>query len=142
MDAIQYSWRAIRDAVSGVLIIVGALVLVFGIPVGWLWVASQIYHKSGPVNGSVAAFIFVAIVLSYSFVLLVGSWVRARFGNGDDVYAKQVHRASWNRSMRDTPFKPGHHRADPVERLLVATAIVALVGFLIWFAFFAGAPFA
>jgi hypothetical protein len=43
--------------------------------------------------------------------------------------------------MRDTPYKPGEHQSDPVERLFVATAVVSLVAFLIWFAFFAGAPF-
>ena len=43
--------------------------------------------------------------------------------------------------MRDTPYRPGHYRSDPVERLFIATALVSLVAFLIWFAFFAGAPF-
>ncbi len=43
--------------------------------------------------------------------------------------------------MRDTPYKPGDHQSDPVERLFVATAVVSLIAFLVWFAFFAGAPF-
>jgi multisubunit Na+/H+ antiporter MnhC subunit len=43
--------------------------------------------------------------------------------------------------MRDSPHRFGAHRADPVERLLVTTAIVGGVAFLVWFAFFAGAPF-
>ena len=43
--------------------------------------------------------------------------------------------------MRDSPWHPGSHRSDPVERLFVATAIISLIGFAIWFAFFAGAPF-
>jgi hypothetical protein len=28
-----------------------------------------------------------------------------------------------------------------VERLFIATAIVSMIAFLVWFAFFAGAPF-
>jgi multisubunit Na+/H+ antiporter MnhC subunit len=140
MEAIRITIQGLKDTVATVLILAGALVLVFGIPVGWLWVASQLYGKTGAVNGSVAMFILVGIVLSYSLVLLIGSWVRARFGNGSDVEAQQIRRAVWNRSMRDTPYRPGARRADPVERLLVATAIVAGIGFLVWFAFLAGAP--
>jgi hypothetical protein len=43
--------------------------------------------------------------------------------------------------MRDSPFKPGQDQSDPIERLFVATAIISLIGFAVWFAFFAGAPF-
>jgi hypothetical protein len=43
--------------------------------------------------------------------------------------------------MRDASYRPGEHQSDPVERLFVTTAIVSMVGFAIWFAFFAGAPF-
>ena len=32
--------------------------------------------------------------------------------------------------MRDTPYKPGEHQSDPVERLFVATAIVSMIAFL------------
>jgi hypothetical protein len=42
--------------------------------------------------------------------------------------------------MRDSAFRPGDHRSDPIERLFVATAIISMIGFLIWFAFFAGDP--
>jgi hypothetical protein len=43
--------------------------------------------------------------------------------------------------MRDSSYRPGQQRSDPVERLFVATAIVSMIAFLVWFAFFAGAPF-
>jgi hypothetical protein len=141
MDALRYLLRTVGATLTTILIVVGALLLVFGIPVGWLWLASQFYESSGAVTGGVAAFILVGIVLSYSAVLLIGSWVRGRFGAGVGVEERQVHRAVWNRSMRDTPYRFGAHRADPIERLLVVTAIVAVVAFLIWFSFFAGAPF-
>jgi hypothetical protein len=88
----------------------------------------------------VAAFIGTGILVSYYGLLLIASWVRARLLARERDRAG-AGRASWNRSMRDTPYRPGHHRSDPVERLFVATAIVSLIGFVIWFAFFAGAPF-
>jgi multisubunit Na+/H+ antiporter MnhC subunit len=118
---------------------VGALVIGFGVPLFWIFVASQFYGKTGAVNGPVAIFIGTGILVSYYGLLLIAGWVRGRMlrrspqGRGA--------RDPWNRSMRDTPYHPGHQRSDPVERLLVATAIVSLIAFLIWFAFFAGAPF-
>jgi len=121
--------------------LVGALLIGFGIPTLWIWIASQLYDKPGAVNGSVAAFIGTGILVSYWGLLLIASWVRGRLlGRGMEQGA-QPRRSSWNRSMRDTPFKPGQDRSDPIERLFVATAIISLIGFAVWFAFFAGAPF-
>jgi multisubunit Na+/H+ antiporter MnhC subunit len=120
--------------------LVGAILIGFGVPLFWIFVASQLYGKTGAVTGPVAVFIGTGILVSYWGLLLIASWVRARLLDRRDG-GRGGARDPWNRSMRDTPYKPGHHRSDPVERLFVATAIVSLVGFAVWFAFFAGAPF-
>ncbi|HEY3191276.1 MAG TPA: hypothetical protein VGJ61_00725 [Solirubrobacterales bacterium] len=120
--------------------LVGALLIGFGVPLFWIFVASQFYGKTGAVNGPVAVFIGTGILVSYYGLLLIASWIRARLLAREQV-GRRGARDPWNRSMRDTPYKPGHHRSDPVERLFVATAIVSMIAFLIWFAFFAGAPF-
>jgi multisubunit Na+/H+ antiporter MnhC subunit len=122
--------------------LVGALVIGFGVPLFWIFVASQFYGKTGAVNGPVAAFIGTGILVSYYGLLLIASWVRARLIRRQTGQPGRLSsRDPWNRSMRDTPYRPGDHRSDPVERLFVATAIVSLIAFLVWFAFFAGAPF-
>jgi hypothetical protein len=132
--------RALVGTGSTALTLIGAVLIGFGVPLFWIFIASQLYGKTGAVTGPVAVFIGTGILVSYWGLLLIASWVRARLldrrGGGH-----RGARDPWNRSMRDTPYKPGHHRSDPVERLFVATAIVSLVGFAIWFAFFAGAPF-
>ncbi len=138
MEAIRPVIKAFWDTTAAVLTVAGGLVLLIGIPLGWLWMASQIYGKTGAVSGGVAAFIFFGIVASYGLVLLIASWVRARFAA--DASAGDSKRAAWNRSMRDSVRNPGERRADPVERLLVSTAILAFLGLIIWFAFFSGSP--
>jgi hypothetical protein len=132
--------RVILGTGSTAFTIVGALLIGFGVPLLWIFLASQFYAKTGAVNGPVAAFIGTGILVTYYGLLLIASWVRARLLRR---YAEAGRgpRASWNRSMRDTSYRPGQERSDPVERLFVATAIVSLIGFLVWFAFFAGAPF-
>jgi hypothetical protein len=130
--------RVLVGTGSTALILVGSILIGFGVPLFWIWAASTFYDDPGAVSGPVALFIFTGIVVSYWSLLLLGSWVRGRMlgpqGSGP-------RRQSWNRSMRDTPYKPGDHRTDPVERLFVTTAVVSMIAFLIWFAFFAGAPF-
>jgi hypothetical protein len=138
---------AVLDAIRRVLIgtgstaftLVGACLIGFGVPLLWIWLASQLYGKPGAVNGSVAIFIGTGILVSYWGLLLIASWVRGRLmGRGEE---PGMRRQSWNRSMRDARYRPGEHQSDPVERLFVATAIISMIGFAVWFAFFAGAPF-
>jgi hypothetical protein len=130
--------RVLVGTGSTAFTLVGALLIGFGVPLFWIFVASKFYGKTGAVNGPVAAFIGTGILVSYYGLLLIASWVRARLIKRE---MGRPARDPWNRSMRDTPYKPGEHRSDPVERLFVATAIVSMIAFLVWFAFFAGAPF-
>jgi multisubunit Na+/H+ antiporter MnhC subunit len=132
--------RVLLGTGSTAFTLVGALVIGFGVPLFWIFIASQFYDKTGAVNGPVAVFIGTGILVSYYGLLLIASWVRARMMRRQP-QGRPGQRDPWNRSMRDTPYQPGHHRSDPVERLFIATAIVSLIAFLIWFAFFAGAPF-
>jgi hypothetical protein len=131
--------RAIVGTGSGALTLVGAILIGFGVPLFWIWIASTLYGKPGAVTGPVAVFIGTGILVSYWGLLLIAAWVRGRLlGRGVEPGPR---RQSWNRSMRDTPYRPGMHESDPIERLFVVTAIISIVGFAVWFAFFAGAPF-
>jgi hypothetical protein len=133
--------RVLVGTGSTAFTLVGALLIGFGVPLFWIFVASKFYGKTGAVNGPVAVFIGTGILVSYYGLLLIASWVRARLLRRQAAQGGRQSRDPWNRSMRDTPYHPGHERSDPVERLFVATAIVSLIAFLVWFAFFAGAPF-
>ena len=134
--------RVLVGTGSTAFVLVGALLIGFGVPLFWIFAASQFYGKTGAVNGPVAVFIGTGILVSYYGLLLIASWVRARLLRREmGQQGRTDRRDPWNRSMRDTPYKPGEQRSDPVERLFVATAIVSMIAFLIWFAFFAGAPF-
>jgi hypothetical protein len=132
--------RALLGTGSMAFTLIGACLIGFGVPLFWIWIASSLYGKTGAVTGPVAVFIGTGILVTYWGLLLIASWLRARTGAGRQ-QAEQYRRAAWNRSMRDSDYRPGDHRSDPIERLFVATAIVSLIGFVVWFAFFAGAPF-
>jgi hypothetical protein len=132
--------RVLLGTGSTAFTVIGALLIGFGVPLFWIFIASQFYDKTGAVNGPVAVFIGTGILVSYYGLLVIASWVRARMLRRHAQPGRD-RRSSWNRSMRDTPYRPGQQRSDPIERLFIATAIVSLIAFLIWFALFAGAPF-
>ena len=113
--------RVLVGTGSTAFTLVGACLIGFGVPLLWIWVASQLYDKPGAVNGSVAAFIGTGILVSYWGILLIASWVRARLlGRGVEQEPGAAPREPWNRSMRDTPYqaRPAPERPDraPLRR--------------------------
>src|SRR3954451_8166204 len=105
--------RVLVGTGSTAFTLVGALLIGFGVPLFWIFIASQFYGKTGAVNGPVAVFIGTGILVSYYGLLLIASWVRARLLRRQAPGGRGA-RDPWNRSMRDTPYQPGHHRSDPV----------------------------
>lgn len=139
-DLFQRLGRFVAGTGSTVFIILGAILFGFGVPTLWIYLASVIYGEPGAVTGSIALFIFVGIIVTYWLLLVAASWVRAKVVDPEEL-VRESKRASWNRSLRDTPFQPGESKTDPIEKLFIATAIVSLIGLVIWFIGFAGAPF-
>jgi len=127
--------RALVGTGSTAFTLIGAIVIGFGVPLLWIYLASKLYGKPGAVTGPVALLIGTGVVLSYWGLLLAGAWVRGRMIASRE---RGPRRASWNRSMRDA--RPGHGRTDPVERVFIVATALCLIGFGVWFFAFAGAP--
>jgi hypothetical protein len=115
-----------------------ALLVALGIPVGWVWIASQIAGTKRDLTPSLAILITAGILISYWIALVVGSMLRGRWVDEHERRASQ-RRMSWNRSFRDEPRRDGE-QTDPVERVFVVVAVLGLIAFEVWFFFFAGSP--
>jgi len=113
----------LRTGLGAVLVvlimILGSLVLWIGTPLLWLWVGSQVEGSSsiGPAVGTT----FIGAVLT----IIVVAGVLGKLSN--------VYRA--NRMARGLD-DPGHF---VLEVVLVVSASITLVVFVVWFFFFAGA---
>jgi hypothetical protein len=116
-----------------------ALAVALGIPLAWVWIASRLAGTRKDLTPSLAILITVGILISYWLALVLGSRLRGRWVSGEAQQAK-VRRMSWNRSFRDEARIPGAEQSDPVERLFVIVAVLALIAFEVWFFFFAGSP--
>jgi hypothetical protein len=128
-----------RGIVSGASGLVVALVVALGIPLAWVWIASQVAGTKKDLTPSLAILITLGILISYWLALVVGSRVRSRWISGEEQQAR-VRRMSWNRSFRDEARSAGDEQSDPVERLFVIVAVIGVIAFEIWFFFFAGSP--
>jgi hypothetical protein len=124
---------------KGVSGLVAAVAVALGIPLAWVWIASQLAGTKRDLTPSLAILITTGILVSYWIALLVGSSLRRRWVDAAEDQARQ-RRMSWNRSFRDEPLSAGDRGGDPVERVFVAVAVLAVIAFEIWFFFFAGSP--
>jgi hypothetical protein len=115
----------IREILAGpasvalvLLMLVGCLLLWIGVPLGWLWIGSQVQASAS--LGTALMVTMVGIVVSI-FVIVAGlSWLNRRHADLLEARGMTV-------------------RSSALEVILVSSAGIAVVGFGIWFFGFAGA---
>jgi hypothetical protein len=140
------SHHSLRHVTAGLLrgtgwtvsTVVMTVVIAAGIPLMWVFIASKLAGTNDDVTPSLALFITAGILVNYWLALLIGARVRSRFVDSREEVARR-RRMSWNRSFRDEPVSVGRD-SDPIERLFIFIAVVAVIAFEIWFFFFAGSP--
>lgn len=107
------------------------------IPLGWVWVGSQLAATQFPSIGP-----YILVLLGIVVTILGTAWVIGRL---NDIYVSLTGshtvaplRAAWLRSVRDNPHEYGQPRL--VEVILILSAILALAAFIFWFLLYAGSP--
>ena len=121
-----------------VLMVLGSLLLWIGIPVGWLWVGSQVASGSQQTSLGTYMLVLAAIVVSMIAVGKGLSKLNEVYGRvtGEDPHVRV--RMPWHRSMRGEEDSRAPRQI--LDVVMVATVAVAVVALLIWFAAFAGSP--
>jgi hypothetical protein len=102
------------------IMFIGSLVLWVGTPLLWLWVGSQIQGHTESLGAALGA-MFIGVVVTIAALSSVLVWL------------SNVYRSNCLARGRDDP---GHL---VLEGVLVVSAGVTLIGFVVWFFFFAGA---
>lgn len=124
--------------------VVSAAVLGIGIPLGWLWIGSQVQGDSGvsELNFSVAMLILFGIIASYVIALYIAGWVMARVDPRAEGRTQGAStRTPWMRGMTDTRAKATRSPiAGEIERIFVITTMIAGAAFWLWLLFLAGSP--
>ena len=101
-----------------VIMFFGSLVLWVGVPVGWLWVGSRLQPSSG--LATAIGVMMIGMLLTVALLVTFLAWL--------------------NRKHVELQEARGAHAgpATALELVLVASAVVAVLGFGVWFFGFSG----
>lgn len=112
--------------VAGTFLVV---VLAIGVPLGWVWVGSQVQGGTSPALTAIVT-VIAGLIVTYSIVGLIAAWFR---GRADDV-PQGPTRYEWNRSMRDERHTPA--ATTFLENVLIVATIVVAIIVTVWFFLF------
>lgn len=111
-------WGAGAVVVLAMVLVAGGVLWV-GIPLGWLWIGSQIQGETGSLGAAVGAMMFGVVATVAAAVPVLG-WLNGKY-----------RRIRMSRGLDDM----GNFM---LEVVLVTTAVIALAIFVVWFLVFAG----
>ena len=114
--------RALRASQAAALLVammfVGALVLWVGVPLGWLWVGSRLQEVTSLANA--IGVMMIGMLLSVAALIGVLGWLGRRHAE--------------LQARRGVP----EHQMTALELVLVSSALVAVIAFVLWFFGFSG----
>ena len=117
------------------LMAVGSIFLWIGIPIGWLWIGSQIQSDSGQASFGLYLGVLLGIIVS---MVVIGKLLWSLNGVYGRLTGSEVVRVRmpWHRSMRGE--QEGRQPRQILDVVMVFSVATAGFAFLIWFLFFAG----
>ena len=125
----------LAKAVLIALMAVGSIFLWIGIPVGWLWIGSQIQSDSGQASFGLYLGILLGIIVSMVAMGKLLSSLNGVYGRLTGSEVVRV-RMPWHRSLRGE--EEGRAPRQILDVVMVISVMSAGFVFLIWFFFFAG----
>ncbi len=133
----QRAGRSLAATLLVCLMVLAALSMWTAIPLGWVWIGSQVSAGQAPSGGPYMVVLF-GVVTS----ILLMSWVLGRLNR---VYVHLTGertvgaiRPRWLKSLRDSEAP----RANPtvLEAVIVTSVVLAILAMTIWFFVAAGSP--
>jgi hypothetical protein len=129
--------RGLAASAVFVVMLLTALALWTAIPVGWIWIGSQVSNTQFPAEGPYAV-VAIGIVLT----ILLDAWLIGRL---NALYVRITGtnrltpmRPSWLKSMRDTGGAVG--ATTVIEAVMMGSVLLAGFVFVAWFFLLAGSP--
>ena len=114
---------------------VGSIFLWIGIPVGWLWIGSQVQSDSGQASFGLYLGILLGIIVSMVAMGKLLSSLNGVYGRLTGSEVVRV-RMPWHRSLRGE--QEGRAPRQILDVVMVISVMSAGFVFLVWFLFFAG----
>jgi hypothetical protein len=117
------------------LMAIGSILLWLGVPVGWLYLASQLVKSSQPTMGP---YVMVIVGIPVSMVVVGKALSRLDRAYGSLMGTERHSRAAlpWHRSMRGE--RDAGHQATVLDVVMICSVALALLALAVWFFLFAG----
>ena len=117
------------------LMAIGSVVLWIAVPLGWIWLASNIVDSSEP---SMTPYVMVLVGIPLTMVVVGKGLAQLNRVYGEVTGTTPTVRVvlPWHRSMRDE--RDAGHPRTVLDVVMVCSVTVALVLFALWFFLFAG----
>jgi hypothetical protein len=120
------------------LMVIGSLMLWIGIPVGWLWLGSQLSSESQQSTLGIYLVVLAGIAVSMVITAKALTKLNGLYGRVTGEAPEMRVRAPWHRSMRgEEDHRPPRQILDVVMVVSVGAAGLTLA---VWFFLFAGSP--
>jgi hypothetical protein len=116
---------------------VAAMTLWVGIPLGWLWIGSQLVSSSQPSMGPYMV-VVVGIITSVVIDALIISRLNRSYQRVTGGRGQVRVQLPWMKSMRGEREKP--RGMSVLDAVMVGTVTLAGICALLWFVFLAGSP--
>ncbi len=129
--------RGLAASVVFVLMLIAAFALWTAIPVGWIWIGSQVATTQFPAEGPYAV-VGVGIVATIVFDAWLIGRLNALYERITGTNRLAPMRAAWLRSMRDTGGAAG--TTTVIEAVVMGSVLLAGLVFVAWFFLLAGSP--
>jgi len=118
--------------------LLAALALWTAIPVGWLYIASQVTDTQFPASGPYAV-VAIGILLTIVFDAWLIGRLNALYMQVTGTNRLAPMRPNWLKSMRDTG-EEGGNATTVVEAVMMGSVLLAGLVFVGWFFLLAGSP--
>jgi hypothetical protein len=129
-----------KKAAAVVLILamsVAALLLWVGIPIGWLWIGSQLVSSSQPSMGPYAV-VAIGIIASVVIDAMILSRLNRTYQRVTDSDGQVRIQLPWMKSMRGE--RDSGRQTTVLDIILVGSVTLAGLTMLLWWVFLAGSP--
>lgn len=126
MQALHWMRHGISATITRIGVVVLGIVVGVGVPLGWVWVGSQLQETTAP---SWTALAVVHVGLIFSLLLIAGffSFFVARDKE------KKRERPDWMRGMTEERRVESITDVHPLELIIFIAVFVDIIVFLIWF---------
>jgi hypothetical protein len=129
--------RGMAASAVFVVMLVTALALWTAIPVGWIWIGSQVATTQFPAEGPYAV-VAIGIVVTIVFDAWLIGRLNALYMKITGTNRLAPMRPSWLKSMRDSGTAAG--TTTVVEAVMMGSVLLAGLVFVGWFFLLAGSP--